>query len=243
MYQGENQKGFENMSYSCFISFKTMDESDIFPFLVRLKHECTKHLKDIAKSEYCFCPHIRKHLTIPDDFADVKTEDRQESFHWAYESVFKYKFFYNEDLHLLGMFSVPRALYDFFDGTIHFQDSTDQDYDSGTWKNILQFKAIYQKWMDKTDAEVKTAYLKEKHENFDEMLRDDYPERVDNPSQIKQMLNYYRRSFCYDEIWQYFRKNLFDDEDNVFLSVYGGYETREIMLFVKHCHDAFKKTI
>lgn len=231
------------MSYSCFISFKSIDAEDVLPFLVNFKHECTKHLKEIAQNEYPFCPHIRKHLTIPDDFIDVKTEDRQESLHWAYESVFKYKFFYNKDLHLLGMFSVPRALYGLFDDTIHFQDSTDQDYEGDTWKNILQFKVIYQKWMNKTDAEAKTAYLKERHKDFDEMVQNDYPERVNNPSQIKQMLNYYRRSFCYDEIWQYFRKNLFDDEDNVFFSVYGGYETREILLFVKYCHETFAKML
>lgn len=231
------------MSYSCFISFKSINAEDVFPFLVNFKHECTNHLKEIAKDECSFCPHIRKHLTIPDDFVDVKTEDRKESFHWAYESVFKYKFFYNKDLHLLGMFSVPKVLYYLFDDTIHFQDSTDQDYDSDTWKNIIQFQGIYQKWMEKSDAELKKTYLKEKQEDFDEMVRTDYPTRVHSPNQIKQMLNYYRKSFCYDEIWQYFRNNLFYDEDNVFFSVYGGYETREITLFVKYCHEAFAKML
>ena len=37
------------MSYSCFVSFKKMDEKDIIPFLKNYKKTTSKRLKEIAE--------------------------------------------------------------------------------------------------------------------------------------------------------------------------------------------------
>ena len=50
-------------------------------------------------------------------------------------------------------------------------------------------------------------------------------------------MEYYKRTYCYEEIWRHFEKHLYNDEENIFFSVYGDYERQAIMLFIKYCYE------
>lgn len=229
------------MSYSCLISFKKLNPADIIPFLVSFKKSCTKHLKDIAQDEYGYCPFIRNSLTVPDNFTDITVEERQKAQAWAHE-LFKFKYFYNTELGLLGVFGVPAPLTVLFDGTIPFQNSTDQDYEREMYNGITQFDAIFCKWMTMPDADFREEYAKRKNESFDDYIATWHPEILNNEIKIEQKKAYYKRTFCYEEIWSRFEKHLWNDEQNIFFSVYGPYERQEVMRFVKHCYDAQVET-
>jgi hypothetical protein len=170
------------------------------------------------------------------DFANgITKEQKEEAKAWAH-NLFKWKFFYNQELCLLGMMGLPNALHDLFDGTVYFQDSCDQDYDEKAWEGIRVFEVLYSKYMQFSDDHVKKIYESKRDETFDEMMKDDYPDAT--PEIVKEKLDYYRRTFCYDKIWSYFSQYLWDESKSVFMSVYGNYEVREIYSFIKFCHMA-----
>lgn len=225
------------MSYSCMISFKKMEPIEIIPFLVSFKKACNEHLKEIAYDEYGYCPFIREHLTIPENLGDITIEERRTAQAWAHE-LFKFKYFYNAEMKLLGVFGVPYAIQYLFDGTVHFQNSCDQDYSREDYKGIAEFEEIFARWMTMSWSEFDKEYAKRKGESFDSFIEKEYPEYGNNEMKIAKKMDYYRRSFCYEEIWSHLENHMWHDEDNIFFSVYGGYEKQEIMCFIKYCHEA-----
>ena len=225
------------MSYSCLISFKKLNPIEIIPFLVSFKKSCTEHLKDIAKDEYYFCPFIRDNLIVPEKFSDITIEERRTAQAWAHE-LFKFKYFYNIEFGLLGVFGVPDALTNLFDGTVCFQNSTDQDYTRDMYEGISAFEDVYVRWMTLPDYEFRKEYDSRNSQSFDDYITEEYPECLNNEIKLGQQMEYYKRSYCYEEIWSHFEKHLHNDEENIFFSVYGCYERQEIMRFVKHCYDS-----
>lgn len=224
------------MSYNCTISFTHIAPEDVFQFMTDIKKACTERLEAIAKDEYGYCPFVRNSLVVNRDFANgITKEQKEEAKAWAH-SLFKWKIFYNQELGLLGMMGLPNALHDLFDGTVYFQDSCDQDYDEKAWEGIRVFEVLYSKYMQFSDDHVKKIYESKRDETFDEMMKDDYPDAT--PEIVKEKLDYYRRTFCYDKIWSYFSQYLWDESKSVFMSVYGNYEVREIYSFIKFCHMA-----
>jgi hypothetical protein len=229
------RKDWYSMSYSCDFSFKALKADEIMPFLLTFKKACTKHLKEIADCEYWRFPF--HNFCNKDQLKELSIENRESARLWAHNNVFKFKYFYNSELQQLGMSGVYKPLRNLFDGTVHFQNSTDQDYSKELWGGITQFETIYDKWMGYPDNTIKAWYMRKTNMHFDEMIKNDYPHYIGNEVKIKELLDYYRRTHCYDEIWFHFERYLFDDENNIFLSVYGNAERKEIMQFINYCYD------
>ena len=220
------------MSYSCFISFKKMDEKDIIPFLRNYKKVTTERLKDIAEENHSYPPYIRNSLEIPKTLKEVPDEKVREARSWARCSVFQYKYFYNRKHGLLGVFGVPTCMRDQFDKTVYFQNSCDQDYERKEWEGIDAFTKIFDRWHSYSNAYVKRAYRQRYHGSFNDGYEGYTGEK------LQQKIDYYRRSFAYDDIWEQLSSELYCEEESIFFSVYGNYEIREIIAFVKYCHEA-----
>ena len=54
------------------------------------------------------------------------------------------------------------------------------------------------------------------------------------------MINYYRRTFCYEDIWEHFSSNLWNDEDQIYFSIFRNSDN-ELMQLFKYCYDAHVK--
>lgn len=226
------------MSYSCEISFKQMSPTDIIEFQRKFKQHISDHISDIAKDNYSYCPYIRKSLEVPYNFSEVSREDKQLAEYWARTSVFQYRYFYDTERQLLGMYGVPQCAKELFDGTVYFQNSCDQDYEKDAYDGIKAFETIVDKWQSKTDAEILKDYV----DKYGESLYDSYD--ISHASEEKReqkfhdAIEYHKRTAAYDEIWESYENTLYNDDNAVYLSLYGYYDFIKVSQFVKACHDA-----
>lgn len=167
------------MSYWCEINFKKMEEKDIIPFLRSLKKRLYFDFSEIAKDNYVYCPFVKKHLfDLPEKCSDSMINEPDvfnASSNWAC-NLFTFRYFYDTEYHLLGVFGVPNAVKDLFDASIEFQNSCDQDYEASHWRGVKEFEEIYEKWITKDVDEIKEIY-NEKYSpfNFDK----EYPDPID----------------------------------------------------------------
>lgn len=208
------------MSYYAPISFKTIKEGELYAFLKKIKDTCKEKIDDIAKKNFHYMPSINTcKRRIFEGASDMAKREANEA--WVRNSVFSYRFFYIPEHNLLGVFSIPDAVTDIFDCTVHFQNSCDQDYDFEDWKGIPIFEQIAEKWKNATDEEVYKAY--------------EYPDEHKEPIDY----DYYRRSFAYNEIWKMCETYLYHEEDVVYISMFGGYEIAEQKGFVHKCREAY----
>ena len=220
------------MSYSCFISFKKMNEKDIIPFFRNYKKITTERLKDIAEENHSYPPYIRNSLEIPKTLKEVPDEEVRKARSWARCSVFQYKYFYDTKNELLCVFGIPTCMRDQFDTTIYFQNSCDQDYERENWEGIEAFEKVFDKWHSYTQSYIKRMFKKKYGSSFD------YDYEGYEGERLQQKIDYYRRSFAYDEIWEQIEHELYCEEESIYISLYGNYEIREIVSFVKLCHEA-----
>ena len=206
------------MSYHATISFKVLKEDEIYPFFQRLKSKIAQNTKKIAEDEFLYMPSVR-YAHLYEGVRAVVKEDADEA--WA-RGVFTMRFFYLTEHNLLGVFGVPTEAQSVFDDSIYFQNSCDQDYDFDEWKNIPVFAQIAEKWKSATDKEVRERYYGERYGECDE---DD----------VEENLDYYRRSFAYDEIWGMCEEYMWHDEQAVHLAMFGFYDYAPIRAFVCAC--------
>ena len=134
------------MSYSCNISFKQIEADEIYEFFQQFKKAVGEHMKEIAEDNFLWVPYIRHHLSVPEQWSDVSREQRNEAEFWATRGIFSFRYFYDKELKLLGVYSVHDCLQDMFDGTVYFQNSCDQNYRRKDWKGISAFETIFDKW-------------------------------------------------------------------------------------------------
>lgn len=208
------------MSYGAQICFKTIKADQLFTFFKEIKTECTAKFKEIAKDCFIYLPTLSSHYKNLDEFTQ---EGINRS--WMKEKIFTFRYFYLPEYELLGMFSIPRETEKLFDTTIYFQNSTDQNYDWEVWNGIEEFEISANKWQ-LIDKEI--IYKKYLSRDFaTEVPIEDFDD------------DYYRKTFCYEEIWDKIRRFLDDEKEIVYLSLYGGYETFEAMKFVKYCEDFY----
>ena len=213
-----------------------MNEDEIIPFFRSFKQRVTEKLKEIAEDNYCFCPFIRKSLfNLPEDFSELEipfSENGKQSIYWANCDVFKYRYFYDSEYKLLCVFGVPDAVQDVFDCTVYFQNSCDQDYEKKCWNGVDKFEQRYEEWMTVDVDVIKKKYADSHLSDFD----------VDYPDVIKKSkaLNYYRKTFAYEEIWNRYSKYLYNDENAIYLSLYGQYDSTTLLKFIKYCFDKAK---
>lgn len=207
------------MSYHADISFKTLKSGEVYPFFQTLKKAVSHNIGEIAEDEFLYMPSVRyEHLYT--DAANMVKHNADEA--WA-KSVFTMRFFYLAEHDLLGVFGVPTAVRSVFDETIYFQNSCDQDYSFDEWAAVPVFAKIAEKWRTSADDTVK-AECAEKGYECDEDCGD---------------LDYYRRTFAYDEVWGMFEEYMWDDELAVHLSLFGYYDIAPI-IFVAACKEKYE---
>ena len=209
------------MSYYCQISFKQIPGDKVYSFLQDFKKKVIEHLKEIAEDNFAFSPIFKAQPFLLQEFTVTK-ELLDETKNWAINNVFRYRFFYDEKLHLLGMYAIPKSTQHLFDCTIQFQNSSDQDYDFEEWKGIQYFEDVVEKWKNATDEKVKEDYKRRRNEDW--------------TLKYCSNLDYYRRSFVYEDIWDNFEYTLFNDEAVVYLTLFGPYDfqpPRSFAHFVK----------
>lgn len=220
------------MSYWCEINFKKMEEKDIIPFLRSLKKRLVFDFSKIAKDNYVYCPFVKKHLfDLPEKYSDLVIKEESDvfnaSYNWACNS-FTFRYFYDTEYHLLGVFGVPNAVKDLFDASIEFQDSCDQDYEAPHWHGVKEFEEIYGKWITKDVGEIKEIY-NEKYSpfNFDK----EHPDPID----ASKHLAYWRKSFAYEEIWKRYQGELYNDEDAIYFSCFPANDLTVLYKFLSRC--------
>lgn len=220
------------MSYSCDISFKKIKPEEVYDFLLEFKKTCKKHIYDIAEIEFAWCPFIRNNLYVERDFSKISSTDIKEAKHWALNSIFTFRYFYDKENELLGIYSVENVpqIKKLFDGSVYFQNSTDQDYEREEYKGIELFEQIYDKYMKAPMEDLEKAW-NNIHE-WNDWKRDVLDE---NTSEID--MDYYRRYIAYCEIWNKYEDTLMNEENIVYLSLFGPYESQEIYCFIKRCHE------
>ncbi len=206
------------MSYSATINFKTIKEGELYDFLKKIKDACKSNFAKIAQDNFIFMPSINKDYLLKND-SDYAKEQLDRA--WMRNGVFSYRFFYISEHNILGVFGVPDGVADIFDLTCYFQNSCDQDYDFKDWKGIPIFEQIAEKWKNATNEEVYKTF--------------EYPEEHAEPIDY----DYYRRSNAYGEIWKMCETYLYNEDDVVYVSMFGGYEIAEQKGFCKKCRDAY----
>ena len=220
------------MSYSCYISFKQLEADEVYEFFKQFKKAVGEHMKEIAEDNYLWVPYIRHHADIPENFKDVSRDWRTEAEFWAFRSIFSFRYFYDKELKLLGMYSVPDSIQDMFDGTVYFQNSCDQNYNKKDWKGIPSFEAIFDKWQQCPVEDVEAKYNTE--HSFTSM-REEYSDE----EHFDAAIEYYRKTYCYEEIWKRFENTLYREEEVVYLSLYGFYDLIHVERFLKMCHTRY----
>lgn len=220
------------MSYWCEINFKKMEEKDIIPFLRSLKKRLVFDFSEIAKDNYVYCPFVKKHLfDLPEKYSDLVIKEESDVFNASYNwacNLFAFRYFYDTEYHLLGVFGVPNAVKDLFDASIEFQDSCDQDYEASHWHGVKEFEEIYGKWITKDVGEIKEIY-NEKYNpfNFDK----EYPDPID----ASKHLAYWRKSSAYEEIWKRYQGELYNDEDAIYFSCFSANDLTVLYKFLSRC--------
>lgn len=211
------------MSYECQIHFKNIPADEVYGFMQNFKTEVLKKMDDIAKDNFLWMPSIRdSHL-----YKDVEERIIREIDKAWVHNVFKFRYFYLPKYELLGIFSVPDGFQNMFDNVTFFQNGCDQNYDYEKWAGIPLFEEIANKWKNVfSDKDVFELY-KKKHGKYPKDEKFDY--------------DYRRKSFCYDEIWSHISDFLFKDTDCVYLSLFGGYELREVYDFRSKCKKHYEE--
>lgn len=206
------------MSYSCEISFKKIESDKVYDFLVEMKKFILNNLDSIAEDNYAYAPFIR-YLNKP--FSKLENfAERDLCENWV-RNCLTFKYFYLPEDQLLGVYGIPDCVKSLFDDCIYFQNSCDQDYEFSTWRYVDLFCGIAYKWQNYSDEYVINKL------NLDEEQQED--------------LDYYRRSACYDEIWNLIGYTLEDTDSVIYIACLGYYELNKIIQFLIKCEETAKR--
>lgn len=214
------------MSYYAEISFKKLESQDIISFLKDFKYAYVKRIPEIAKEDYPFCPAVGKNLFNFQDLAEDKLQ-LSKCLNWA-KDCSRFKYFYDNEFKLLGIVGVPKCLTELFDTSIAFQNSCDQDYGQKAWAGIKEFEDIYAKWITKDTNEIIDSY------NLEDDFRDFNTEFLD-PVEKAEELMYWRKSFAYREILGRYEREIFDDDNAIYFSLFGTYESSKLYRILQCC--------
>lgn len=158
------------MSYSFGLFFKQCKSfEDGFQTALKTSKLLAENKVEYIKENKYSCPSIRY----------IK-ENKLADGYWLY-ALFDMKFVYFKKHNILALsgFSYPKEVKDLFDGHVHFQNSTDQDYEAKEWPGgITLFNGLkgnhkfdtYEGRSDMYDDVYKTLHL------------DDYINRKENES-------------------------------------------------------------
>lgn len=206
------------MSYGCKISFKQIEAEEIYDFLVSVKQELLNNFNSIAEGNFAYCPSIRRfHKSID----ELSYEQLEICDSWI-KTLFTFRYYYLKNSNILAVYGVPRSIESYFDKTIDFQNSCDQDYDRDCWEGVKLFESIYDKWMNIS------------REDFISKVSDTYS--IDN-NYNEEDLEYYRKSSAYSEIWSKLENSLYDENSVIYFSLFGYYDLTTIRHFLQLCND------
>ena len=210
------------MSYSCDISFKKLETKEIYPFLQKLKEEAEKKVRDIVVDDNYYSP-IYKHA-IKDDVVMNAIKDetflkghnsdfiriQEENENWGLR-LFSFRWYWDDEHNVLMMYSIPKQLKHLFDNSVYFQNSCDQDYDFEDWSGIQYMEDIANKWKNMSDEEVVKSYKESQYYDYNNHDEEEY---------IQKHLEYYRRTMCYDEIWNRIEWTLYNDREITYITLF-----------------------
>lgn len=216
------------MSYYCEISFKQISGDDVYTFLQSFKKEAIAHLGEIAEENKYYSPIMKAQMCNSDEFI-ISQELRDATREWAVNSVFRYRYFYNKELQLLGIYGPPSCLKHLFDKSLEFQNSCDQNYEFEYWDGVKYFEDVANKWKAASVEEICAWYKAE----FGDDLN------VANCSDF----DYYRRWAAYREIWSNFERTLEDDDSALYLSLFGYYDIMNTTCFYASVENAVRETV
>lgn len=211
------------MSYSCTISFKQIKSETIYPFLQSLKKEAEKIAPDVAKDEYIWSPIYRwmgydeeKEKIIKEEtFFKAHSEEivkiERENENWVLK-LFTFRWYWDFEKEVLMVYSLPKQLQSLFDNTVGFQDSCDQDYEFEEWSGIKYMEEIAMKWKCLPDETIISKYKERYSYPGEEIIESD----ID--------INYYRKSFCYEDIWDRIEWTLYNDDRIVYLCLFSNWD-------------------
>lgn len=192
------------MSYSAWISFKTIEAEDIPEFFLSIKKDCSSKIEELAEDMYMWSPYDKR-LVDPNldrfDLFDKYKGLHEEVDLWIYR-VFTFRWFYLKEYKLLGIYGLPTRVRDLCDCTVYFQNSCDQNYDYDEWKGIPLFESIVEKWKAIPDE-----YFAE---DTDGSICD---------------AEYYRQTAVYKEIWDMIEYTLEDDSSITYISLFGYWDS------------------
>lgn len=215
------------MSYSCYISFKEISPENLYTFFLELKANTLKKMSEIADHSYLFSPFFNDMLSdYPEKYSKIPYSKRKEAKSWAVNSIFTYSFFYDQQHQLLGVIGVDDTLNNMFDTVVYFQNSSDQNYERECWEGIRLFEEIYDKWMTYPDEYIISEYSTVYNEEYTSENRD-------------ESLMYYRKEFCYKEIWNMFEYEVHSQDKLLSLAALH-INDKHTETFVKLCYEKVK---
>lgn len=216
------------MSYYAKISFKQIKSEDIIPFFKEFKEAYIKKIPEIAKEKCMFCPVVAESLHFPTSLGELRNDKLEtlNCLNWA-NNCSRFKYFYDKEFGLLGIVGTPECLNEMFDTTIVFQNSSDQNYDRDIWSKIKAFEDIYNKWITKDVDEIRDLYNAQTGFSFDK----EYSDVIER----SEGLMYWRQTFAYREIWGRYEREIFDDDNAIYFSLFGTYESSRLYRMLQCC--------
>lgn len=136
---------------------------------------------------------------------------------------FNQPFFYDKGANVVGI-ACSSEVNDFFDKCVFFQNSCDQDYVMGDWEGIPVFEKIFKDAMKLSKKELieRKAWIGDDDESCD--------------------LDYYRRSYAYEQIWARYENKVFEDSEAIYLSLFStSYPCNELVNFAKTICNKYLK--
>ena len=159
-----------NMSYGCDVSFKKLNSfTEMNEFISALKEKARdpKVVAGIINDNKYYILLNRPHSScyVKGELTDELKMDlcnNMELEYWI-SRLFTFRWCYIDyidsyEVGYLALFGVPKQLRSEFDGTVYFQNSTDQDYDKSEWSGLEAFEQIYDSWFEVPPEEAYRYY-------------------------------------------------------------------------------------
>lgn len=221
------------MSYGFNMYFKQVkSKEDAFDFAMKVMKSLKENAEEAIRN-YRFS--IPSHRGI--------SENRIADDYWLYY-IFTKNFTYWEDKNLVGMFSdrLPLETVGLFDNEVHFQNSTDQNYDYEDWgENIHYFNQVVKSVQNMNEEDILKITIKRWHYDEDEI------EEI--REEIKGNPLYYYQSAVYHIIFDELDLDLWMDDEKEsdkfirfsFCAINGGDEYFKLQMIMKVIKVEFKE--
>ena len=195
------------MSYRCTASFKRIsnDINELYDFFSKLKTYASDPavVHTIIEENQYYCPLMRMDLTNINKTDAYRLPELE---YWITRLfTFKWRLVTYDCDTMVCVLGIPTQLQSLFDGSVYFQNSTDQDYELDEWP-LDTFKRIYDRWQTASLEQV-IKFLGYDADDFDDT--DEF---------------YWRRSAAYREIASPVEDLLYDDKTTHYVQLFRSYD-------------------